>query len=61
MNDSYRNQYGKQLNKKYKSDSKLISVKIKKTKVKRKKRHELSKSACKSLTKYNTRIELRFD
>ena len=62
MNDSYRNQYGKNIKKKKPhNDSKLKSVKIKKTKVKRKPRHELSKSACKSLTKYNTRIELLFD
>ena len=62
MNDSYRNQYGTKTKQKQKQgDSKLTSVKIKKTKVKRKKRHELSKSACKSLTKYNTRIELIFD
>ena len=60
MNDSYRNQYGTKTKQKQ-GDSKLTSVKIKKTKVKRKKRHELSKSACKSLTKYNTRIELIFD
>ena len=60
MNDSYRNQYGTKTKQKQ-GDSKLTSVKIKKTKVKRKKRHELSKSACKSLTKYNTRIELLFD
>mgnify|MGYP006095605641 CR=1 FL=1 len=55
MNDSYRNQYGS------KKIPVFKSVKIKKTKVKRKKRNELSKSACKSLTKYNTRIELLFD
>jgi len=58
MNESYHNQYGSQ---RKKNDSKLKSVKIKKTKIKRKQRHELSKSACKSLTKYNTRIELIFD
>jgi len=68
MNDSYRNQYGTKIKQKQKhkqkqtqNDSTLKAVKIKKTKVKRKKRHELSKSACKSLTKYNTRIELIFD
>jgi|TARA_B110000211_G_C14023699_1_gene528829 hypothetical protein len=61
MNDSYRNQYGTKIKKNHKNDSKLKSVKIKKTKIKRKTRHELSKSACKSLTKYNTRIELIFD
>ena len=58
MNESYRNQYGKN---KQKKDPVLKLVKIKKTKIKRKKRHELSKSACKSLTKYNTRVELLFD
>ena len=56
MNESYRNQYGKN---KQKKDPILKLVKIKK--IKRKKRHELSKSACKSLTKYNTRIQLLFD
>ena len=59
MNESYHNQYGS--HRKKQTDPKLKSVKIKKTKVKRKQRHELSKSACKSLTKYNTRIELIFD
>jgi len=63
MNESYKNQYGKPNKKKNKKDITLtsVNVKIQKTKSTRKKRHELSKSACKSFTKYNTRVTLRFD
>ena len=61
MNDSYKHQYGTKKVVPKKKDISLSSVKIHKTKVKRKKRHELSKAACKSVTKYNTRVVLRFD
>ena len=61
MNDSYKNQYGNKHKGKKDLKLKSINVQIKKTKVKRKKRHELSKSACKSVTKYNTRVLIRFD
>lgn len=61
MNDSYKQQYGNTHKQKKELTLKTINVKIQKTKQKRKKRHELSKSACKSVTKYNTRICLLFD
>jgi hypothetical protein len=63
MNESYKNQYGTVHKKSKQNDLKLksVNVKIHKQKPKRKKRHELSKSACKSVTKYNTRVTLLFD